>query len=161
MLYPCSSAFSSCFPSTTTNLSVLFTVISFGVNCWTSRMTWNLSLSTFNVDPDPWRFRSFERHGRIYPLRNDCNDGVPLHIDDNKSSRRNPVPNSWSINLCDLKGNGRSNSSHQSLNDNGTTDISVRVHENPHGIRMKITKANKIKNNRNTHRIQFRITHYV
>lgn len=51
--YPCSSAFSSCFPSTTTNFSVVLTVISLGVNCCTSKITWNLSLSTFNVEPDP------------------------------------------------------------------------------------------------------------
>lgn len=36
---PCSSGFSSCFPSTTMYFSVLFTFISFGVNCCTSNMT--------------------------------------------------------------------------------------------------------------------------
>lgn len=128
--YPCSSAFSSCFPSTTTNLSVVLTVISLGVNCWTSKMTWNLSLSTFNVDPDDSRFKLFERHGRIYPLRN--NDGCPLHIDESKSSRRNPVPNSWS-NKRDER-NGRSKSSHQSLNDNGTIDISIMIENQMHSI---------------------------
>lgn len=62
--YPCSSAFSSCLPSTTMNLSVVLTVISFGVNCCTSKMTWNLSSSTFNVEPDFSRVKSFDLHGR-------------------------------------------------------------------------------------------------
>uniref|UniRef100_A0A182FXU0 Uncharacterized protein n=1 Tax=Anopheles albimanus TaxID=7167 RepID=A0A182FXU0_ANOAL len=50
-MYPCSSSFSSCFPSTTRHLSTYFTEISSGANCCTSRLIWNLSLVTFTVEP--------------------------------------------------------------------------------------------------------------
>lgn len=99
------------------NLSVVLMLISFGVNCWTSKITWSLSSSTFNVEPDFSRRKSFVRHGRTYPLRDtDGDDG--FQIDDNRSSRRKAVPNSWS-NKRERR-NGRSQSSHQSRNDNGT-----------------------------------------
>lgn len=41
---PCSSCFSSCLPSTSTELLLVLTVISSGANCWTSRMTWNINV---------------------------------------------------------------------------------------------------------------------
>lgn len=49
---PCSSGFSSCFPSTTMVFSpAALTLISLGANCWTSRLIWNLSLSVLTVEP--------------------------------------------------------------------------------------------------------------
>lgn len=116
---PCSSCFSSCLPSTTTNLSTIFTLISSGRNCCTSRITSNFSLSTFKVEPESCFWMLLRFHGRIYPWRNI--DGLEVQADENKSSRFRPVPKCWS-NKREVR-IGRSNSSHQSRYINGILDI--------------------------------------
>lgn len=60
---PCSSCFSSCLPSTTMLFPVVFTVISLGANCWTSKITWNLSLSCVMVEPESCRASVGARQG--------------------------------------------------------------------------------------------------
>lgn len=77
--YPCSSAFSSCLPSTTMYLSVVFTVISLGVNCWTSRITCN-SIEIIRLDFFDQTIHSDDYSSSIISLKESALKLSPIFI---------------------------------------------------------------------------------
>ncbi|KAH0816749.1 hypothetical protein GEV33_006042 [Tenebrio molitor] len=83
---PCSSCFSSCFPSTVITFSATLTVISSGLNCCTSKLTRNVSLSKLTVDSESlWETAELQglkavNNQNLEELKSLTAPDVPVHL---------------------------------------------------------------------------------
>lgn len=100
---PCSSCFSSCLPSMVKTLSpVTLTLISSGLNCCTSKLAWNLSLSNVTVEPvSCWD--ELERQFLKYPAGVLVKTRLLRFNGWKMSSGSKPSPKCWSEILDGLK----------------------------------------------------------